>query len=276
MVEANSTKDDQRLIVVEGLGKAFGDIQALADIDLEVDRGEVVCIIGPSGSGKSTLLRCVSFLEPYTEGRVYIEGELLGYRERQGRLVPDRQRNIDRVRRDLGMVFQHFNLWPHMTVLENTTIALRLVQGESHETADRRGREMLAKVGLQDKTDVYPAHLSGGQQQRVGIARALAMDPQVMLFDEPTSALDPELVGEVLQVMKALAEEGMTMLVVTHEMGFAAEMADRVIFMDRGRIVERGSPAEILRHSRNARLQEFLQTWKERNTLGQDEAEASA
>lgn len=276
MVEANSTKDDQRLIVVEGLGKAFGDIQALADIDLEVDRGEVVCIIGPSGSGKSTLLRCVSFLEPYTEGRVYIEGELLGYRERQGRLVPDRQRNIDRVRRDIGMVFQHFNLWPHMTVLENTTIALRLVQGDSRETADRRGREMLAKVGLQDKTDVYPAHLSGGQQQRVGIARALAMDPQVMLFDEPTSALDPELVGEVLQVMKALAEEGMTMLVVTHEMGFAAEMADRVIFMDRGRIVERGSPAEILRHSRNARLQEFLQTWKERNTLGQDEAEASA
>ncbi|MEX0607544.1 MAG: amino acid ABC transporter ATP-binding protein, partial [Halofilum sp. (in: g-proteobacteria)] len=225
------TRESERspIVSVRNLDKRFGDLEVLRDINIDVHPQEVVCVIGASGSGKSTLLRCVSFLEPYSEGRVYIEGNLLGYRETTNGLVPDSQRSIDRVRQNVGMVFQHFNLWPNKTALGNVTLALRLVRGMSRDDADEHGRSTLEKVGLADKAAMYPSQLSGGQQQRVAIARALAMDPKLMLFDEPTSALDPELVGEVLNVMKAVAAEGMTMMVVTHEMGFAAEMADRVV-----------------------------------------------
>ena len=255
------------VIVVENLWKSFGSVEVLRDVSLTVSRSEVLCVIGPSGSGKSTLLRCIAFLESYDAGRVLIEGALLGYREAAGARVPDSSRNIDRVRRNLGMVFQQFNLWPHMTALRNVAEALVLVKGLVRADAEARGRAVLAKVGLGDKADTYPARLSGGQQQRVAIARALAMQPSVILFDEPTSSLDPELVGEVLQVMKQLAADGMTMLVVTHEMGFAAEVADRVIFMDKGRIVEQGSGAQLFRAPTSERLRQFLQTWKERNVI---------
>jgi len=255
------------IIRVEHLYKLFGPLEVLHDVSLSVDRSEVLCVIGPSGSGKSTLLRCISLLEPYSAGRVYVEGALLGFREVGGRLVRDRLRNIDRIRRNLGVVFQQFNLWPHMTALRNVAEALVLVKRLPRRTAEEIGRAMLAKVGLADKTEVYPSRLSGGQQQRVAIARALAMEPHVMLFDEPTSSLDPELVGEVLQVMKQLAAEGMTMVVVTHEMGFAAEAADRVVFMDAGAIVEEGPASRIFRNPHSNRLQQFLQTWKERNVI---------
>jgi len=255
------------VVSVQGLYKRFGDTEVLRDINVDVSPEEVLCVIGASGSGKSTLLRCVSFLEPYDAGRVYIKGELLGFREPPRGLVPDRQRGIAQVRAGIGMVFQHFNLWPNMTALGNTTLALRLVKGMSRSQADARGEEALRKVGLADKARSYPAHLSGGQQQRVAIARALAMEPEIMLFDEPTSALDPELVGEVLDAMKELASEGMTMMVVTHEMGFAAEMADRVIFMDHGEVVEEGTPRSIFVESANERLKSFLETWKQRNAL---------
>jgi polar amino acid transport system ATP-binding protein len=255
------------IIRVEHLHKRFGPLEVLHDVSLSVDRSEVLCVIGPSGSGKSTLLRCISLLEPYSSGRVYVEGVLLGFREVGGRLVPDSLRNIDRIRRNLGMVFQQFNLWPHMTALRNVAEALVLVKRLPRRTAEEIGRAMLAKVGLADKAEAYPSRLSGGQQQRVAIARALAMEPHVMLFDEPTSSLDPELVGEVLQVMKQLAAEGMTMVVVTHEMGFAAEAADRVVFMDAGAIVEEGSASRIFRNPHSSRLRQFLQTWKERNVI---------
>jgi polar amino acid transport system ATP-binding protein len=260
----------QPVIEVRGLGKSFGSAKVLSGIDLVVRPSEVLCIIGPSGSGKSTLLRCMNFLERYDEGEVRVNGELLGYRlDGAGRRVPDRLANVNRVRRGLAMVFQSFNLWPHMTVLQNVVQPLVLVGRKPAAEADAIGRATLEKVGLGDKLGSYPAHLSGGQQQRVGIARALATGPAAILFDEPTSALDPELVGEVLQTIRQLAAEGMTMVVVTHEMGFAARVADRVVFLDRGAIVEEGPPAQLFRNPGSARLQQFLQSWTERNQLFQ-------
>lgn len=254
------------VIRIERLHKFFGDNEVLRDVNLQVSQKEVLCVIGPSGSGKSTLLRCIAFLDEYDRGRIYIEGRLLGFRETNGRLVRDSERNISRCRRNVGMVFQQFNLWPHMTALGNVTEALVGVKRLPRAAANEVGGAVLTKVGLADKIDVYPSRLSGGQQQRVAIARALAMEPHVMLFDEPTSALDPELVGEVLQVMKQLANEGMTMMVVTHEMGFAAEVANRVIFMDFGQIVEEGTAVEIFRATQSSRLKQFLDTWRVRNT----------
>ena len=254
------------VIRIECLHKFFGDNEVLCDINMQVRQKEVLCVIGPSGSGKSTLLRCIVFLEEYDRGRIYIEGKLLGFREAGGRLVRDSERNISQCRRNVGMVFQQFNLWPHMTALGNVTEALVGVKRMPRAVANEIGSAVLTKVGLADKLDAYPSRLSGGQQQRVAIARALAMEPHVMLFDEPTSALDPELVGEVLQVIKQLANEGMTMVVVTHEMGFAAEVADRVIFMDFGQIVEEGTAADIFRVAQSSRLKQFLDTWRARNT----------
>ena len=260
----------QPVIEVRGLGKRYGALQVLAGIDLVVQPSEVLCIIGPSGSGKSTLLRCMNFLERYDEGEVRVNGELLGYRmDAKGRRVPDRLANINRVRRGLAMVFQSFNLWPHMTALQNVAQPLMLVGRKTAAEAEAIARATLAKVGLADKLGNYPAHLSGGQQQRVGIARALAGGPAAILFDEPTSALDPELVGEVLQTIRQLAAEGMTMVVVTHEMGFAARAADRVVFLDRGAVVEEGPPAHLFRSPSSPRLQQFLQSWTERNQLFQ-------
>ena len=256
--------EDKPVVLVEGLHKRFDAVHVLKGIDLAVDRSQVVCVIGPSGSGKSTLLRCMAFLDRYDEGRVFIEGRLLGYREAGGRLVPDSERNIDGVRGVIGMVFQHYNLWPHMTALGNVTEALRVVKKLGRREADAIGMEMLAKVGVEDKARDYPAQLSGGQQQRTAIARALAIRPHVMYFDEPTSALDPELVGEVLQVMQELAGEGMTMVVVTHEMGFAAHVADEVVFMDGGEVIERGTPDDIFKRPRSDRLRGFLDTWRSR------------
>ena len=263
--EAESgTMEDKPVVLVEGLHKRFGATHVLKGIDLAVGKSQVVCVIGPSGSGKSTLLRCMAFLDRYDEGRVFIEDRLLGYREADGGLRPDSERNIDSVRSVIGMVFQHYNLWPHMTALGNVTEALRVVKKLGKREAEQIGMEMLAKVGLDDKAHDHPARLSGGQQQRTAIARALAIRPHVMFFDEPTSALDPELVGEVLQVMQELAGEGMTMVVVTHEMGFAAHVADRVVFMDGGEVIEQGSPDDIFKRPRSDRLREFLDTWRSR------------
>jgi polar amino acid transport system ATP-binding protein len=249
----------QAVVKVEDLHKSFGDLEVLKGIDLEVDRGEVVCIIGPSGSGKSTLLRCVNLLETPNRGRIHLEGQLIGMRERpDGRLEKAPEREINRARSEIGMVFQHFNLWPHKTVLGNLVEApvrvRRLPRTEAVDVAER----FLRKVGLMDKIDAYPPTLSGGQQQRVAIARALCMQPKVMLFDEVTSALDPELVKEVLDVMKQLAAEGMTMLVVTHEMGFAREVGSRVIFMDGGVVVEEARPDDLFSKPVNDRTQRFL------------------
>ena len=263
--EAESgTMEGKPVVLVEGLHKRFGATHVLKGIDLAVEKSQVVCVIGPSGSGKSTLLRCMAFLDRYDEGRVFIEDRLLGYREAEGELTPDSERNIDSVRSVIGMVFQHYNLWPHKTALGNVTEALRVVRKLGRREAEQIGLEMLAKVGLEDKAHDHPARLSGGQQQRTAIARALAMRPHVMYFDEPTSALDPELVGEVLQVMQELAGEGMTMVVVTHEMGFAAHVADQVVFMDEGEVIERGPPDDIFKRPRSERLREFLDTWRSR------------
>ncbi len=237
------------MVRLEGVCKRFGQLEVLNGIDFTVSRGEVVCVIGPSGSGKSTLLRCINQLEPPEEGRIYLEGqEITGCSRKES----------DELRRRIGMVFQQFNLFPHKTARENVTLAQIKVLGRSKEEADERARVLLERVGLSDKLDQYPERLSGGQQQRVAIARALAMDPHVMLFDEVTSALDPELVKEVLDVMRELAEEGMTMIVVTHELGFAREVGDRVVFMDEGRIVEQGKPAEILDNPSEERTKKFL------------------
>ena len=235
-------------IDIQGLVKSYGDNEVLKGIDLTVLAGEVVCIIGPSGSGKSTLLRSVNLLEQPTGGHILIEGID----------VTDEDTDLDRVRQRIGMVFQSFNLFPHMTVLGNLTIAQRRVKKRGKAEAEKIAREMLGRVGLAEKADAYPSHLSGGQQQRVAIARALCMNPDMMLFDEPTSALDPELVGEVLQVMRSLADEGMTMLVVTHEMGFAREVGSRLIFMDGGHILEQGDPREVLSNPQHPRTQDFL------------------
>jgi polar amino acid transport system ATP-binding protein len=235
-------------IDVQDLHKYFGDNEVLKGIDFHVDNGQVVCVVGPSGSGKSTLLRCVNRLEEPTSGKVVVEGID----------ITDPDVDIDRVRSRIGIVFQQFNLFPHMTVLRNLTIAQRRVRKRGNDEAVEVARRNLEKVGLMDKQDAYPAHLSGGQQQRAAIARALSMDPDMMLFDEPTSALDPELVGDVLAVMKQLAGEGMTMMVVTHEMGFAREVGDKLVFMDDGVIVEEGHPREVLSNPQHSRTQGFL------------------
>lgn len=248
-------------LVIEALDihKSFGELEILKGISLQVRRGEVVVLIGASGSGKTTFIRCINLLEDIQSGRIRISGRAMGYRERaDGSLIRDSERNIARQRRDIGMVFQRFNLFPHMTALENIIEAPIQVLGVSRAEALEQARGLLARVGLADKTDHYPSMLSGGQQQRVAIARALAMKPQAMLFDEPTSALDPETVGEVLQVMKELAEEGMTMVVVTHEMGFAREVADRVVVLDQGELIEEGPPEQIFSQPRHPRTRAFL------------------
>lgn len=247
------------------VSKSFGTFKALDGASLHVPPGKVTCVIGPSGSGKSTLLRCINFLEQYDSGEVRIDGELIGYENPGGRLMAPAK--LRQMRRKIGMVFQQFNLWPHMTALQNVAEALRQVRGLSGKEANERAMEALAKVGLSEKAPNYPNRLSGGQQQRVAIARAIAMQPQLMLFDEPTSALDPELVGEVLQVMKALAAEGMTMVVVTHEMGFASHVADQVGFMVSGRMVAVGAPSEIFRTPEDQRLKQFLHSYHERNDI---------
>ncbi|MBE7192729.1 amino acid ABC transporter ATP-binding protein [Gordonia polyisoprenivorans] len=238
--------------------KSFGTLQVLKGISLEVARGEVLCLIGPSGSGKSTFLRCVNHLEVVNAGRLYVDGDLIGYRERGDKLYEMSPKDAAKQRRDIGMVFQHFNLFPHRTALENVIEAPTQVKKQKKDAALARARELLDRVGLADKADTYPAQLSGGQQQRVAIARALAMEPKLMLFDEPTSALDPELVGEVLGVMRELAASGMTMVVVTHEMGFAREVADQLVFMDGGVVVEKGDPREVLANPQHERTKSFL------------------
>ena len=255
--------DERALVRIEYVQKRFGNLEVLKGVSLTVHSGEVVCILGPSGSGKTTLLRCINFLEPYDDGRIYVGDDLVGYRERNGKLAPAPEKEIARVRAETAMVFQQFNLFPHMTALKNVAFGPMKVLGVSKEEAEQRGRELLARVGLAEKADSYPAQLSGGQQQRVAIARALAMQPKVVLFDEVTSALDPELVGEVLAVMKDLADShGVTMIVVTHEIMFAREAADRVIFMDGGVVVEEGPPAEVLGAPRSERLRTFLRRFQ--------------
>ncbi len=256
------------MIELAKVSKSFGAHQVLREVDLAVQRSEVVCLIGPSGSGKSTLLRCVNFLEPYDSGSLRIDGRLIGYEDGlEGSRRPMAGRSLREMRREIGMVFQHFNLWPHMTALGNVTEPLRRVRGLNAREAADRAMAMLTRVGLAAKADAYPSRLSGGQQQRVAIARALAMQPRLMLFDEPTSALDPELVGEVLEVMKSLAAEGMTMLVVTHEMGFAARVADRIAFIDEGRIIDQGPPRRVFHESREHRVRQFFETYHDRNSF---------
>lgn len=247
-----------QMVKAEAVRKRFGRLEVLRGIDLEVRSGEVMCIVGPSGSGKSTFLRCVNHLEKINGGRLWVDGELAGYRQRGGKLYELRETEVAAKRREMGMVFQRFNLFPHMTALGNVIEAPTRVKKEPKRQALTHARELLDRVGLAEKADVYPSQLSGGQQQRVAIARALAMRPKLMLFDEPTSALDPELVGEVLDAMRQLAEEGMTMIVVTHEMGFAREVGDSLVFMDEGVIVESGSPREVLSNPRHERTQNFL------------------
>jgi polar amino acid transport system ATP-binding protein len=247
-----------KVIRIENAYKSFGNLEVLKNINLTVEKGEVVCIIGPSGSGKSTLLRSLNHLERITRGKIYINDELVDERNNDGYTHKFSPKRVSEICSELGMVFQRFNLFPHMTVLENVMLAPRKVKNLTKKEAMENALELLEKVGLTDKKDEYPSKLSGGQQQRVAIARALAMKPQIMLFDEPTSALDPELVYEVLDVMKSLAKEGMTMLVVTHEMGFAKEVADRVVFMDKGEIVEIDSPENIFNNPSQNRTKEFL------------------
>jgi polar amino acid transport system ATP-binding protein len=275
----NTATQAEFLVDARHVGKHFGTLKVLDDVSLAVRKSEVTCIIGPSGSGKSTLLRSLAFLEEYSEGEIYIEGELLGYATnatnltnvmntgRNGKRVRAPQAEINRVRRNVGMVFQQFNLWPHMTAMENVAEALMRVRKLPKAEAHQRALAMLDKVGLADRANNHPARLSGGQQQRVAIARALAMEPHIMLFDEPTSALDPELVGEVLQVMKNLANDGMTMVIVTHEMGFAAQVADTVVFIDHGKIAAQGSPEEVFHNAQQPRLRQFLQNYLDRNAF---------
>ncbi len=236
------------MITVKNLKKTFGELEVLCGIDEHIEKGEVVVVIGPSGSGKSTFLRCLNLLETPTEGEIFIDGEKIN----------DPKVDVNLIRQKMGMVFQHFNLFPHLTIMNNITLAPVLLKKMTKEQAHDKALELLAKVGLADKADAYPAQLSGGQKQRVAIARALAMEPEIMLFDEPTSALDPEMVGEVLDVMKSLAESGMTMVVVTHEMGFAKEVGTRLLFMDQGVVMESGKPAEIFENPQNERTQKFL------------------
>jgi polar amino acid transport system ATP-binding protein len=236
------------MIKVKNLHKKFGDLVVLDGIDEHIEQGEVVVVIGPSGSGKSTFLRCLNLLETATEGEIYVDDELI--------TAP--KVNVNRIRQKMGMVFQQFNLFPHLSIMDNITLAPVLLKKMTKEEAVAKGQELLARVNLSEKADAYPAQLSGGQKQRVAIARALAMDPEIMLFDEPTSALDPEMVGEVLDVMKDLAKSGMTMVIVTHEMGFAREVASRVLFIDQGVVMESGTPDEVFNHPQNERTQNFL------------------
>lgn len=240
------------MIKLEHINKSFGSLQAVKDANLNVEKGEIICLIGPSGSGKSTLLRCINGLEVPESGTITIDGQVLNTGDKNG------AKELQKQRAKMGFVFQHFNLFPHMTVLKNLTLAPVQVLGRTQEEAEAKGRELLERVGLADKADSYPNSLSGGQKQRVAIARSLAMEPQIMLFDEPTSALDPEMVGEVLDVMKELATSGMTMMVVTHEMGFAREVATRVIFLDEGQILEEATPEEIFKAPKHPRTKEFL------------------
>lgn len=236
------------MIKVENLHKSFNDLQVLKGINEHISKGEVVVVIGPSGSGKSTFLRCLNLLEDVTQGKIYVDGEE----------ITSPKVDVNQIRQRMGMVFQHFNLFPHLTILGNITLAPVLLKKMTKEQAHERAMELLGMVGLAEKADAYPAQLSGGQKQRVAIARALAMDPEIMLFDEPTSALDPEMVGEVLEVMKKLAQSGMTMVIVTHEMGFAREVASRVLFMDQGYIMEQGTPGQIFSNPQNERTKLFL------------------
>jgi len=246
------------MVDAQGVHKNFGALHILKGIDLTVDPGQVMCLVGPSGSGKTTFLRCINHLEQVNAGRLFVDGVLVGYEQRGDKLHELHPREASRQRRDIGMVFQHFNLFPHMTALENIIEApIRVKKRRKHDAVES-ARKLLDRVGLADKANAYPAQLSGGQQQRVAIARALAMDPKLMLFDEPTSALDPELVGEVLDVMKQLALDGMTMVVVTHEMGFAREVADQLVFMDGGVVVESGQPREVLANPQHGRTKAFL------------------
>jgi ABC-type polar amino acid transport system ATPase subunit len=253
------------MIRLDKVNKSFGRLQVLRDVSLTVDKGEVVCIIGPSGAGKSTLLRCINHLEGVDSGTIYLEEEPVYRYVRDGKVVVDTERRVEALRSEVGMVFQSFNLFPHLTALENVMLAPVHVRNEPREDARRKAEALLAKVGLSDKVDAYPQELSGGQQQRVAIARSLAMQPKAMLFDEVTSALDPELIGEVLRVMRQLATEGMTMIVVTHEMGFARDVADRVLFMADGVVVEEGSPEQIFKTPRHERTRQFLQSVLQRN-----------
>jgi len=246
------------MVKAEGVHKRFGRLEVLKGINLEVKRGEVMCLLGPSGSGKSTFLRCINHLEKINSGRLSVDGELVGYRESGGKLYELHDREIIQKRSEIGMVFQQFNLFPHMTAAQNVMLAPIQVKGQRRAQARDRAVELLGQVGLSDKVDTYPVALSGGQQQRVAIARALAMEPKLMLFDEPTSALDPELVGDVLDAMRQLAHQGMTMIVVTHEIGFAREVGDTVVFMDEGVVVESGNPADVLDNPRHSRTQTFL------------------
>jgi polar amino acid transport system ATP-binding protein len=246
------------MVKAESVHKRFGRLEVLKGISLEIELGEVMCMLGPSGSGKSTFLRCINHLEKIEAGRLWVDGELVGYRQSGDRIYELPESEVARKRAEIGMVFQRFNLFPHMTALENVVEAPIQVKGMGREAAVALAREQLERVGLADKVDVYPNQLSGGQQQRVAIARALAMQPKLMLFDEPTSALDPELVGEVLDAMRVLAREGMTMLVVTHEIGFAREVGDTLVFIDAGVVVESGKPREVLANPREERTKAFL------------------
>ncbi|GAA1351585.1 amino acid ABC transporter ATP-binding protein [Streptomyces beijiangensis] len=246
------------MVKAEGVRKSYGSVEVLKGIDLEVAPQEVFCLVGPSGSGKSTFLRCINHLEKVSAGRLSVDGELVGYRQKGDKLYELRDSEVALKRRDIGMVFQRFNLFPHMTAIENVMEAPIQVKGETKAVARARAERLLDRVGLSDKAGNYPSQLSGGQQQRVAIARALAMEPKLMLFDEPTSALDPELVGDVLDVMRGLAEDGMTMIVVTHEMGFAREVGDSLVFMDEGVVVEAGSPRDVLTNPQHDRTKAFL------------------
>ncbi|MGP9018634.1 amino acid ABC transporter ATP-binding protein [Streptomyces sp. BR1] len=246
------------MVKSEGVHKSYGAVEVLKGIDLEVAEGEVFCLIGPSGSGKSTFLRCINHLEKINAGRLYVDGDLVGYRQKGDKLYELKDSEVALKRRDIGMVFQRFNLFPHMTAIENVMEAPIQVKGESKAVVRERAEKLLDRVGLADKARNYPSQLSGGQQQRVAIARALAMEPKLMLFDEPTSALDPELVGDVLDVMRGLAEDGMTMVVVTHEMGFAREVGDSLVFMDGGVVVESGHPRDVLTNPQHDRTKSFL------------------
>jgi polar amino acid transport system ATP-binding protein len=248
----------EAMVRAEEVHKSFGRLEVLKGISLEVRPSEVLCLLGPSGSGKSTFLRCINHLEKIDGGRMWVDGDLVGYRQKGDTLHELRESEVARKRTGIGMVFQRFNLFPHMTALENVMEAPVHVKKVPRAKAAERGRELMASVGLADKFDTYPSQLSGGQQQRVAIARALAMEPKLMLFDEPTSALDPELVGDVLDVMRGLAHEGMTMIVVTHEIGFAREVGDTVVFMDDGQVVETGAPREVFENPRHERTQAFL------------------
>ena len=255
-----TTQESKPMVLAESVCKSFGALRVLKGITLEVGKGQVLVMVGPSGSGKSTFLRCINHLEQVNAGRLYVDGDLIGYREKKrgDKLYEISPRDAAKQRRDIGMVFQHFNLFPHRTALENLVEAPVHVKGVKKADAVKRAKDLLDQVGMAEKATAYPAQLSGGQQQRVAIARALAMNPKLMLFDEPTSALDPELVGEVLEVMKKLAQEGMTMVVVTHEMGFAREVADQLVFMDGGVVVESGPPREVLANPKHERTKAFL------------------